>query len=52
MFIHDAVMEAVLCGNTQIRVQNLRVVLNNLQRSRGSGGESGFELEFKVLYMH
>ena len=47
MFIHDAILEAVTCGDTQIDSGNLRAKLNKLQRKDWSG-KTELELQFTV----
>lgn len=45
MFIHDAVLEAVVCGNTEVSATNMRKYVNSLQSS--DTGNS-FEKQFQV----
>ena len=47
MFIHDALKELILCGETEILAPNLRIVINKL--SRMTDGTTGFEKQFQVL---
>ena len=47
IFIHDAILESVTCGDTQIESGNLRARLNKLQR-RNQSGQSGIDLQFVV----
>ena len=47
IFIHDAILESVTCGDTQIESGNLRARLNKLQR-RDQSGQSGLDLQFVV----
>ena len=47
VFIHDAILEAVTCGDTQIDSRNLRAKLNKLQRKDRSG-KTELELQFTV----
>ena len=47
VFIHDAILEAVTCGDTQIESGNLRTQLNKLQR-KDQLGKTGLELQFAV----
>ena len=46
-FIYVALLEAVLCGNTQIPVQNLRSAFSKLSE-KDSKGRCGFELQYRV----
>ena len=48
MFIHDALKELILCGETEILAPNLGIVINKL--SKVKDGASGFELQFEVSY--
>ena len=47
IFIHDAILESVTCGDTQIEAGNLRRRLSQLQKKDDSG-RTGFELQFSV----
>lgn len=49
MFIHDAVLEAVLSADSEIYVSNLTEHLRNLMQVIPSQGVTGLELEFKRL---
>ena len=48
MFIHDAVMEGVICGNTEIPVVSLRSAVTKMSKKDPKSNTSGFELHFKV----
>ena len=48
MFIHDAVMEAVICGKTEIPVHNLRNVVAKMSKRDPQSNLSGFENHFRV----
>ena len=48
MFLHQAVMEALTCGNTEIAPQDLRITMNKLARAQKSSQRTGFAKEFKV----
>jgi len=49
IFIHDAVLEAVLCGNTEIPARNLYTHIQRLTE-RGLGDSvTGMEREFRVI---
>lgn len=48
IFIHDALLEAVSSGNTEINVKNLCSHINKL--TSGTESPTGMELEFKVYY--
>ena len=47
MFIHDAILESVTCGDTQIDSGRLRKALAQLQ-VRDETGRSGLDLQFSV----
>ena len=47
IFIHDAILESVTCGDTQIEAGNLRRRLTQLQ-NKDESGRTGFELQFSV----
>ena len=49
IFIHDAILESVTCGDTQIISGDLRTTLNKLQRQDQSG-KTEIELQFAVSY--
>ena len=48
VFLHQAVMEALTCGNTEIAPQDLRIAMNKLARAQKSSQRTGFAKEFKV----
>ena len=47
IFIHDAILESVMCGDTQIDASELRAALHTL-RSRTQSRQTGFENQFGV----
>ena len=47
-FIHDAVLEALTCGNTQISVQSLCTAVATLSKKDAKLGKTGFERHFQV----
>ena len=49
MFIHQAVMEALTCGTTELTSQNLRIRMNKLARVMSDAKQTGYAEEFKVL---
>ena len=49
MFIHQAVMEALTCGTTEVTSQNLRIRMNKLARVMSDAKQTGYAEEFKVL---
>ena len=48
MFIHDTLMELLLCGETEIMAPNLGIIVNRLSRTNNDTGVSGFEHQFQV----
>ena len=48
MFIHDAILESITCGNTQINVTNLQKVVNKLKQKDQVTSLTGFEQQLKV----
>lgn len=48
IFIHDAILESITCGNTQINVTNLQKVVNKLKQKDQVTSLSGFEQQLKV----
>ena len=48
IFIHDALLEAVTCGNTEIPARNLYVHLQKLTQPEPGETVTGMEGEFKV----
>ena len=47
MFIHDALKELIMCGETEILAPNLGIVINKLSKVKDS--TSGFELQYQVI---
>ena len=47
MFIHDALKELILCGETEILAPNLGIAINKLSKIKDDC--SGFELQFQVI---
>lgn len=48
MFIHDAVLESVMCGNTQIPAQDFRTTFESLQPTTPDSERSGMQAQFSV----
>ena len=46
MFLHDAVLESLTCGDTQISAGNLRTAMKRLGKVQSQ--TSGYDHEFKV----
>ena len=49
MFIHDALSELVVCGETEVTAANLRIVLSQLNRET-EDGTTGYQTQFQVVY--
>uniref|UniRef100_A0A4W5LXT8 protein-tyrosine-phosphatase n=1 Tax=Hucho hucho TaxID=62062 RepID=A0A4W5LXT8_9TELE len=47
-FIHDALLEAVACGNTEVPARNLHAYIQRLTQIEPVENVTGMELEFKV----
>ena len=48
MFIHDAILEQLTCGDTQISAGELRITINNLMKSSGIAPSTGLQAQFQV----
>ena len=48
IFIHDAILEAVTCGDTQISASNLRRSIQKLSHRHPETNFTGFESQFKA----
>ena len=48
MFLHDAVLESLTCGDTQISAGNLRTAMKRLGKVQPQTQTSGYDHEFKV----
>lgn len=48
VFIHDALLEAVNCGTTEVPARNLYAYIQKLAQIEGGENVTGMELEFKV----
>ncbi|XP_060773050.1 receptor-type tyrosine-protein phosphatase delta-like isoform X3 [Neoarius graeffei] len=49
VFIHDALLEAVTCGNTEVPARNLYAYIQKLTQIEAGENVTGMELEFKRL---
>ena len=47
-FIHDAILESVTCGDTQISATNLRTRIAKMKRNDNKNQPHGFQYQFKV----
>ena len=50
MFIHDAVLESVTCGDTQISATNLRSTIQKMSKVDPVTHKNTFEAEFHVSF--
>lgn len=48
VFIYDALLEAVTCGNTEVPARNLYAYIQRLTQAEPPDSISGMEQEFKV----
>ena len=48
MFIHDALCELIICGDSEIAAPNLRIAINRLHKQAEGKVVSGFEHQFQV----
>lgn len=49
-FIHDALLEAVACGNTEVAARSLYSYIQKLAQVESGEHVTGMELEFKVRW--
>eukprot|EP00731_Ephydatia_muelleri_P019106 Em0011g1146a len=49
IFLHDAILESVMCGNTQIQVSNIHISLNTFETKDPTSNKTGLESQFEVL---
>ena len=48
MFVHDAILESVTCGDTQITAANLHMIIKTYGRVDAITGLTGFQSQFNV----
>ena len=48
IFIHDAILESVTCGDTQIEASNLRVAMRKLNEVPHNSTGNGYQQQFSV----
>ena len=48
MFIHDAILESVTCGDTQIAAASLKVTIAIMKKRDNKNQHHGFKYQFKV----
>ena len=52
MFIHDAILESVTCGDTQIAATNLKDSITKMKKHDSKNKPHGFKYQFKVCLLH
>ena len=48
MFIHDAILESITCGNTQLSAADLQRTVTKLKQRHPCTELTGYEQQFKV----
>ena len=51
-FIHDAILESVTCGDTQIPTTSLRVAITRMAKKNPQTQLTSFQNQFKVYYFY
>ena len=49
MFIHDAVLEAVICGETEVPANQYASEVKNLKRYNHRTNSTGMEMQYQLL---
>ena len=49
MFIHDAILESVTCGDTQISAGDLRRQIQKMSGPAPGQSSTGFQYQFQIL---
>ena len=52
VFTHDAVLESLTCGETQIPASELSGAIEKLKEKDRESGRTGFETQFHVCHTH
>ena len=50
MFIHDAILESITCGNTQVSAADLQRIVIKLKQRDPHTKLTGYEQQFKVWW--
>ena len=50
-FIHEAMLEAIQCGDTEINAKDLPTAMQRLNEVVADDGSTAIELEFKVCFL-
>ena len=48
MFLHDAILESVTCGDTQVTAADLRMMIKKYDKVDRATGLTGFQSQFSV----
>ena len=48
MFLHDVILESLLCGNTEVSCGLFSKELNDLKQKDKKTGKSGLDLQYEV----
>ena len=48
MFLHDVILESLLCGNTEVSCEMFSKEMNDLKQKDRKTGKPGLELQYKV----
>ena len=51
VFIHDAVLESVVCGDTQIPASGLSSAIEQLKQMDSETGKTGFQTQLHVCHI-
>ena len=51
-FIHDAVLEWLICGDTKIPAGEMKRAMERLLQKEIHTGENGYDTQFKVPLLH
>ena len=49
MFLHDVILESLLCGNTEVSCEMFSKEANDLKQKDQKTGKSNLELQYEVL---
>ena len=52
IFLHDAILESVMCGDTQVQVSNILTSLNALDKKDPKTGLTGMESQLQVSHAY
>ena len=49
MFLHDLVLECLVCGNTEVPCEKFSTAMDDLKKVDVQTGKSGIQKQFEVL---